>query len=110
MFDLGTLATNADPPIARARVWRSTVVGSWSAHSGQTGAVIWQPDAGGTYIMSDLNSLIPSGTGWRLREARAINDAGLIVVDGRCMGARVMLFLLTPQTTAADWRRQRLSR
>src|SRR6185312_5820316 len=64
-------------------------------------AVIWQPGAGGAYTLSDLNSLIPSGTGWTLEVAKAINDHGLIVAVGQQNGGSYHTLLLIPQTTAA---------
>jgi probable HAF family extracellular repeat protein len=45
--------------------------------------------------MSDLNDLIPSGSGWVLREATGINDSGWIVGYGMIGGA-THAFLLTP--------------
>ena len=43
--------------------------------------------------MQDLNDLIPSGSGWVLEEARAINDRGQIVGFGTFQG-RTRAFLL----------------
>ena len=51
----------------------------------------WTP----TNNMQDLNALIPSGTGWILRNATAINNAGQIVGWGD-FGAESHGFLLTP--------------
>ncbi len=45
--------------------------------------------------MTDLNSLIPAGSGWVLTRATAINDAGHIVGSG-VIGGQVRAFLLTP--------------
>jgi probable HAF family extracellular repeat protein len=45
--------------------------------------------------MADLNTLIPSGTGWNLDWATSINNKGQIVGLGRFRG-RVQGFLLTP--------------
>ncbi|HEY3701676.1 MAG TPA: hypothetical protein VGL32_05420, partial [Acidimicrobiales bacterium] len=50
--------------------------------------------------MTDLNSLIPAGSGWVLDQARAINDAGQIVGWGTINGHE-HAFLLTPTTTTA---------
>jgi probable HAF family extracellular repeat protein len=44
----------------------------------------------------DLNTLIPPGSGWTLREATGINDAGQIVGTGLHNG-QLRAFLLTPQ-------------
>jgi probable HAF family extracellular repeat protein len=46
--------------------------------------------------MTDLNSLIPAGSGWVLTSARGINDAGQIVGTGTISGVQ-HAFLLTPQ-------------
>ena len=51
----------------------------------------WTP----TNNMQDLNALIPSGSGWVLRNATAINNAGQIVGWGD-VGAESHGFLLTP--------------
>lgn len=48
-------------------------------------------DSGG---MTDLNSLLPPGSGWELTLASAINDSGQIVGVGTHNGA-VRAFLLT---------------
>jgi probable HAF family extracellular repeat protein len=45
--------------------------------------------------MQDLNSMIPTGTGWVLQEAAAINDAGQIAGYGTING-QSHAFLLTP--------------
>jgi probable HAF family extracellular repeat protein len=47
-------------------------------------------------VMTDLNSLIPSGSGWRLLEAYGINNAGQIVGEGFLNG-RMHAFRLDPQ-------------
>lgn len=53
-------------------------VGSLAAtSSGPRVAFIWQDG-----VMENLNDLIPSGTGWTLRSAADINDAGQIVGYG----------------------------
>jgi probable HAF family extracellular repeat protein len=64
------------------------VVGS-SSH----GAFVWQ---NGT--MSDLNDLIPPGSGWSLGVASAINNAGQIVGGGGLSG-QTRAFLLTPDSS-----------
>ena len=53
-------------------------------------AVVWR---GST--IRDLNDLIPTDSGWQLREARAINTAGQIVGVG-IRGGETRAFLLTP--------------
>jgi uncharacterized membrane protein len=108
MVDLGTLANNPSPGYTASEgeaINSSRVVVGYSspagASLGQTDAVIWQPGAGGTYTLSDLNSLIPRGTGWTLGEASAINDNGLIVAFGSQNGGPTHVLLLTPQTSPA---------
>ncbi|HEX7025617.1 MAG TPA: HAF repeat-containing protein [Gammaproteobacteria bacterium] len=46
-------------------------------------------------VVTNLNTLIPAGSGVNLTEATAINNAGQIVVNGR-VGGRFHAFLLTP--------------
>jgi hypothetical protein len=46
-------------------------------------------------VMTDLNNLIPGGSGWFLKTGYGINDSGLIVGDGTFNGAH-RAFLLTP--------------
>jgi hypothetical protein len=46
--------------------------------------------------MKDLNKLIPSGSGWVLEQAFAINNAGQIVGTGTING-KEHGFLLTPR-------------
>jgi len=46
-------------------------------------------------VMSDLNALIPAGSGWTLENANAINDAGRIVGSG-LRGGKTRAFLLIP--------------
>jgi hypothetical protein len=70
-----------------------------------THAVLWQPGGSG-YTMSNLNSLIPAGTGWNLVYATAINDRGQIVVKATNASLSGWYdLLLTPSTPAAPARR-----
>lgn len=45
---------------------------------------------------TDLNALLPPGTGWTLEDARAINNKGWIVGNGTLNG-KPHAFLLTPR-------------
>lgn len=45
--------------------------------------------------MTDLNTLIPRGSGWKLTEAIDINDRGQIVGMGQFRGVE-QAFLITP--------------
>ncbi len=58
-------------------------------------AWFWQP--GG--VITALDTLIPAGSGWTLREANGINDRGQIVGSGLHGGA-LHAFLLTPVFSA----------
>ena len=89
MTDLGTLAGNSG---ARA-INRSGVIAGVADSGGTSHAVIWQPGTGSSYTLSDLNTLIPSGTGWTLTGADAVNDSGQIVVET----AQGHALLLTPR-------------
>jgi probable HAF family extracellular repeat protein len=66
-----------------------TVVGA--VESAQGGPAILFPDG-----WTNLNTLIPPGTGWTLGYARAINDAGQIAGYGRVANGDFDAFLLTP--------------
>jgi probable HAF family extracellular repeat protein len=70
------------------------VVGYSYTASGQNHGFLWQD---GT--MSDLNDLIPAGSGWTLYVAWAINNAGQIVGTGSLNG-QTHAFLLTPDSSA----------
>lgn len=78
-----------------------TVVG-WST-DGSAGyhAVLWQQGSNGSYTMSDLNNLIPGGSGWTLTGAVAINDGGQIVAGALDISGNSRMLLLTPSTTSA---------
>jgi len=67
------------------------VVGQAANDSPTSGrAFVWQNGA-----MTDLNSLIPGGSGWVLRIATGINDNGQITGTGT-VGGQQHAFLLTP--------------
>jgi probable HAF family extracellular repeat protein len=51
-------------------------------------------------VMHDLNELIPNDSGWILRDARSINDAGQIVGRGELNGDQTW-FLLTPTSATS---------
>jgi probable HAF family extracellular repeat protein len=77
------------------------VAGTSDDNSGKNFAVLWQPGVHG-YTMSDLNSLIPAGTGWDLQYATALNDSGQIVVKATSASLSGWYdLLLTPSTPAA---------
>ena len=66
-----------------------TVVGHYGLANGQASAFIY---SNGT--MTDLNSLIPAGSGWVLYDALGINDSHQIVGDGTYNGVQ-RAFVLT---------------
>ena len=66
------------------------VVGDMTLPDGSNHAFVY---SGG--VVTDLNSLIPGGSGWMLGEARDINDVGQIVGDGYLNGSW-RAYMLTP--------------
>ena len=56
-----------------------------------------------TGVMTDLNQLIPQGSGWYLVDAFDINDAGQIVGRG-LIGGEMHAFVLTPSLTRPSTR------
>jgi probable HAF family extracellular repeat protein len=103
--DLGTLAVNPSAGVSQSEgnaINGSGVVVGDANPAGATSqnqfvAVVWQPGTNGSYSISDLNTQIPSGTGWTLTRADAVNDQGQIVVET----AQGHALLLTPATTPA---------
>jgi probable HAF family extracellular repeat protein len=85
MTDLGIVHGGPDS-VAHGINISDQVVGT----SGRS-AFLWSPSAG----MIDLNTLIPSGSGWNLTDASAINDNGQIVGVGTING-QTHAYLLTP--------------
>ena len=90
MHDLGTLGGNessgnglnsAGTVVGRSRFTANTI----------THAFVYTSGTG----MIDLNSLIDPLSGWELRSAMAINDAGQITGTG-VIGGKTRAFLLTP--------------
>ena len=100
MLDLGTLAINSSPGLSQSEgnaINRYGVIVGDSNPAGARSqddlhAVIWQPAPGGGYTLTDLNNLIPAGSGWTLTRADGINDNGQIVVET----AQGHALLLTP--------------
>jgi probable HAF family extracellular repeat protein len=103
MTDLGTLAVNSNPALSQSEgnaINSSGVVVGDANPASATGqnqivAVVWQPGTNGSYTISDLNNLIPAGTGWTLTRADAVNDSGQIVVEAT-NGTSHDALLLTP--------------
>ncbi|MCC6155335.1 MAG: PKD domain-containing protein [Candidatus Hydrogenedentes bacterium] len=80
--DLGTLGGVSS--VARAINDSNQVVGSSLTVSGTTRAFGW--DNTGTAVMTNLNDLLPGGSGWVLSEAWDINNSGEIVGYGTKAG------------------------
>jgi probable HAF family extracellular repeat protein/autotransporter-associated beta strand protein len=57
----------------------------------------------GNGVMTNLNSLIPAGSGWTLTGASGINDAGLIAATGVNGSGQTHTFLLTPMAPTLTW-------
>jgi probable HAF family extracellular repeat protein len=103
MTDLGTVAVNPSPGLSQSEgnaINGSGVVVGDANPAGATSqnqfvAVVWQPGTNGSYSISDLNNLIPAGTGWSLTRADAVNDSGQIVVEAT-NGTSYHALLLTP--------------
>lgn len=78
------------------------VIGSSQTSSGETHGFIWENG-----IMQDLNDLIPPNSGWILRNAVNINDAGQINGDGYLYGEneRYLLSIVQPpeQVALGSW-------
>jgi probable HAF family extracellular repeat protein len=69
------------------------VIGSLSTSlsGGSTAAFLWENG-----VMTDLNTLIPPGSGWTLKSASDINNAGQIVCWGEAPNGQYHGCLLTP--------------
>lgn len=85
--DLGTLGTFS---LANGINNRGQIVGRSIAANGEDHAFVWFGD-----LMTDLNSVIPGGSGWTLIEATSINSSGQIVGFGTING-QTHAFVLTP--------------
>jgi probable HAF family extracellular repeat protein len=90
MQDLGTLGGTTSTAAAINNVGQ--VVGSsyFSLSGGGTHGFLYD----GT--MTDLNDLLPSGSGWIITAATGINDAGQIVGIGRNPSGQPHAFLMSP--------------
>jgi probable HAF family extracellular repeat protein len=97
-YDLGTIAEVGGTSEARGINVSGVVVGFTFGEAPEVDhAWVWIPSQpnGTSGQLTDLNSLIPSGSGWVLNRATGINDAGQIVGTGTINGVSHG-FLLTP--------------
>jgi probable HAF family extracellular repeat protein len=96
MTNIGQL--NRETPAPGAINHSGQTVGFATGSSGQMSAWVWT----GSGKIQDLNGLIPKKSGWLLQDARGLNDAGQIVVDGQKSGSNVGACLLTLNSTPAS--------
>jgi probable HAF family extracellular repeat protein len=99
MHDLGVLASG-DNSEAESINSAGQIVGYSNLTSGGTSdhAFIYTSTGG----ITDLNTLIPSGSGWTLESATAINNSGWIVGVGLNSAGATDAFLLTPSTVVQN--------
>jgi probable HAF family extracellular repeat protein len=103
MTDLGTLPGLTDSFASSINnagqiVGDGEFVNQSRTASGPQHAFLWGPST----ELTDLNTLLPAGSGWQLTDARAINDNGQIVGQGVIHG-QTHAFLLAPPVR---WRRR----
>jgi probable HAF family extracellular repeat protein len=103
MYSLGTLGGIYVESEASSINASGVVVGDSNNGYGASLAWVWVPTSpnGTSGQMSDLNGLIPAGSGWVLEAATAVNNAGQIAGFGKINGVE-HAFLLTPTITAAS--------
>jgi uncharacterized membrane protein len=82
------------PSHARALNDCGVIVGSFGPYADADRAFRWDESSG----FSDLNALIPAGSGWTLESATGINNRGEIVGKGDNGGTDDSGFLLVPST------------
>jgi probable HAF family extracellular repeat protein len=92
---LGTLPDGYDSSTAYGINITRKVVGTASRPDNPRHAFIWEDG-----VMTDLNTLIPLGSGWELYDAFAINDVGWIAGYGRSPTGQYSGYLLTPEPGA----------
>lgn len=94
---LGTLAPGGFLEAMRMNDAGQVVGRADRTDGGAQTAVLYDPDVG---HLVDLQSLLPSGSGWTLQEAFDINDSGQIVGYGVRSG-QLRAFLMTPSAAPA---------
>lgn len=99
MYNLGTIDAVGGTSEARGINASGLVVGYTIGDAPEVDhAWVWVPSQpnGTSGQLTDLNSLIPAGSGWLLNWSTGINDAGQIIGTGTINGVSHG-FLLTPQ-------------
>jgi probable HAF family extracellular repeat protein len=86
LTDLGNLGGTSATPLALNN--RGQVVGVITDPDGSSRAFLWE-----TNKMVDLNSLLPSNSGWQLAFAELISDSGRIVGTGTSNGIAATFIL-----------------
>jgi probable HAF family extracellular repeat protein len=94
MIDLGTLTGGNYASALAINSTGQEVVGTSTVPS-NSGYLIYHAFVYEPGSMTDLNNLIPAGSGWLLQSATGVNDAGEIVGYGTYQGQQSG-FLLTP--------------
>lgn len=77
------------------------IVGQATLAGGEVHAMLWTPLGGDNYAVTDLNDILPAGSGgWELNSAMDINDASRIVGYGMISGEE-HAFMLVPEPAIA---------
>lgn len=90
MQDMGTLGGT------RSMAYGINANGQVVGRSYLAGSTTWHAFLYSGGAMLDLNDLVAADSGWRLSEARAINDLGQIIGTGTNPAGQRHAFLLTP--------------
>jgi hypothetical protein len=93
--DISVPAEYIEPP--RGGLWHYMYIDDWGIVVGYFGGIDYESSAA-LYVCErtiNLNYLIPEDTGWNLKEAFCINNAGVIVGNGEYQGDE-KVFMLTP--------------
>lgn len=109
MTDLGMLRDGKTYSVALGINAAGQVVGDSNSlgPNGQVDGIqhaeLWQKDSQGAYSRTDLDTLLPAGSGWkRLIAASAINDRGQIVGLGEFSDGLIHRYLLGPSIDLLD--------
>ncbi|TMD68096.1 MAG: hypothetical protein E6I84_02410 [Chloroflexi bacterium] len=97
MTDLGSVP-GADQSMASDINDVGQVVGSSFNDTGFSSAYVWSAATG----MRDLNTLLPSNSGWVLQDAAGINNSGQVIGLGMIGGQVQHAYLLTPPAAGVN--------